>query len=279
LNSEIDALFALPLDDFTAARNMLAARLKKEGRTNDAARVKALLKPPVSAWAVNQLYWRHREVFDRLLAAGKEFRTAQASQLSGKAAHLRESQDARRKSLRELSDLAAELLQKGGHNAGPETLRRVRTTLEAISASASGPDGPYPGRLTADVDPPGFDALAALVSDIPKTKERKSVSGAASIAEAKSTVRHAEQALKQARAIARTAGAARQKAAAVKKQAEKLMREADERLKAATSEADEAARAVDEAERALTDASRKLQSLLQGHGRPQSISGGRRTNG
>src|ERR1041385_4697755 len=113
IQSEIDALFELSLADFTAARNVLAARLKQDGRPDDAARVKALQKPPISAWAVNQLYWRHREAFDRLLATGEHFRKAQASQLSGEAVDLRESRDARRESrdarresLNELSRLA-----------------------------------------------------------------------------------------------------------------------------------------------------------------------------
>ncbi len=194
IEREVDDLFALPLDDFTAVRNALAARLKKDGRANDAARVKSLQKPPVSAWVVNQLYWRHREAFDRLLATGKEFRIAQTSQLSGKAVDLRVSRDTRGESLNELSHLAAELLQEGGHNASPETLRRVRTTLEALSAYASGPAGPYPGRLTENVDPPGFDALAALISAVPQTKQPKKVAGETPIAEGKAALRKAEQA-------------------------------------------------------------------------------------
>jgi hypothetical protein len=231
IDSEIDALFALPLDEFTAARNALASLLKKEGRAGDAARVKTLEKPPVSAWAVNQLYWRHRDAFDRLLAAGKEFRKAQASQLSGKAANLQESQNARSEALNELSRFAAELLQAGGHTPSPETLRRVRTTLEAISTGVSSPGG----RLTSDVDPPGFDALAALVSNVsilPRPKERqerKHASDETAIANAKAALRSAEQALKRARAIA-----------------------------------DEAAKGVDDAERAVKNASSKLQSLIQG---------------
>jgi len=259
LENEIDALFVLPLADFTGARNALAARLKKDGRADDAERVKSLRKPPVSAWVVNQLYWRHREAFDRLLATGD-----QASQLSGKAVDLRESRDARRESLNQLSRLAAALLRKAGHNPTPEISRRIDTTLEAISAYASLPGSPYPGRLTDDVDPPGFDALAALISDVPTPKRQKNAAGETRIAQAKASLRDAEQALKQARAIAEETDAARKKAAAVKREAERLMREADERLRAAAAEADEAAKALEQAERAVDDASEELQSLLQG---------------
>ncbi len=263
LENEIDALFVLPLADFTGARNLLAERLKKDGRAEDAERVKSLRKPPVSAWVVNQLYWRHREAFDRLLSTGDQFRKAQASQLSGKAVDLRESRDARRESLNQLSRLAAAALRKAGHNPTPEMSRRIDTTLEAISAYASLP-GPFPGRLTDDVDPPGFDALAALISDVPTPKQQKNAAGETRIAQAKASLRGAEQALKQARAIARETDAARKRAAAVKREAERLMREADERLRAAAAEADEAAKALEQAERAVDDASEELQSLLQG---------------
>ena len=78
----VDDLFTLPLDEFTAARNALAGRLKKAGKTAEAEQVKGLGKPPVSAWAVNQLYWRHRKPFDALMASAEQFRKAQAAQSS-----------------------------------------------------------------------------------------------------------------------------------------------------------------------------------------------------
>jgi hypothetical protein len=87
--SDLDALFQLPLDQFTAARNALIARLKKSRRAEDTQRVLRLHRTPIPAWAVNQLSWRHRPAFDRLLAAGERFRQAQAAQLAGKAADLR----------------------------------------------------------------------------------------------------------------------------------------------------------------------------------------------
>jgi len=55
VEDEIDALFKLPLGEFTPARNALAARLKKAGEQAEADAVKALPKPSVAAWVVNQL--------------------------------------------------------------------------------------------------------------------------------------------------------------------------------------------------------------------------------
>jgi uncharacterized protein with von Willebrand factor type A (vWA) domain len=78
---EIDALFQRSLADFTGARNALAKQLKNEGRTLDAERVKALVKPSSSAWAVNQLYWQDPTAIERLLTLGERVRKAQTGQL------------------------------------------------------------------------------------------------------------------------------------------------------------------------------------------------------
>ena len=89
IGDEVDSLFTLPLSEFTTARNDLIQRLKQSGRGNEAEKVKALVKPPVSAWAVNQLYWKHQDAFARLLAAGASLGQAHASQLAGNPADVR----------------------------------------------------------------------------------------------------------------------------------------------------------------------------------------------
>ena len=165
IEDAVDALFKLPLAEFTSARNDLAARLKRAGRGDDASLVKALSKPPVSAWAVNQLYWSHQEEFGQLLAAGQGVRQAQASVGAGGVSDLRPSLELRRESLSRLSELAAGLLRDAGHNPTPEAIHRINTTLEAVSAYATLPDGTTFGRLTRDLDPPGFDSLALLLAD------------------------------------------------------------------------------------------------------------------
>jgi hypothetical protein len=170
LEDEVDALFKLPLAEFTTARNTLAARLKKAGGGSvegEAGLVKALVKPPISAWAVNQLYWNHREAFDRLIESGVRFHKAQSSGSAGKLADMRNALDARREALTQLTDLATSLLRDAGQNPGQnpslDIVRRITTTLEGMSAYASRSDGPRPGRLTHDVDPPGFESFASFV--------------------------------------------------------------------------------------------------------------------
>ena len=159
-----DELFQLPLSEFTAARNALAADLKARGHTDEAARIKALTRPPISAWVVNQLYWRHRKPFDELLSAGERLNKAQASQLRGRGGNLQEPMEARPNALSNLSRHAATLLEQSGHSATPDVMRRITTTLEALATYGAQTGAPPAGRLTGDVNAPGFEAVAALVS-------------------------------------------------------------------------------------------------------------------
>jgi flagellar biosynthesis GTPase FlhF len=254
-----------------------------------------LSKPPLSAWAVNQLFWRHRKAFDRLLSTGEKFRDAQAAQLKGRKADLRGTLDARREALSELTRLAADLLREGGHAAGPDTMRRVTTTLEAL-ASYAGVDGaPAAGHLTADVDPPGFEALAALVpngaagghsggeprvlqfratrpprsrrklSEEERQRQEQEERRAAKAA-AKAALQAAEKTLRDARRDAERAEAALKKAAAAAKEAEKARAEIEARYEklvaAAESTKTEARRVAVEAEeaaQAVEDAERALE--------------------
>lgn len=303
LDDEIDALFQQPLAEFTSSRNALASRLKKDGRTNDAERVKLLTKPSVSAWAVNQLYWDHRDAFDELIATGKRFRTG-SRQPAGKAANMRDSLDARREALVQLSDLATELLTEAGHNPSLDTLRRITTTLEALSAFALLGDGPTPGRLSNDVDPPSFESLALLMSGVsvdkvaeppsrksraavlskgPKAVQKPATSDAArkahqlKIAAAKVTLQDAKKSLVEARTKAQGLESAQKKAKAEVKEAETLRREAEVRLQKATATAEAATRraqsvaaeieaatqAIEDAQRSVEVATKELESSLR----------------
>lgn len=288
LKDEVDGLFKLPLAEFIEARNELAKRLKQSGRVDDANLVKTLVKPSVSAWAVNQLYWNHRVAFDRLLAAGHRFHKAQASGLSGKVADLRGSLDARREALLRLSELAESVLSDAGHSPSPDTIRRVTTTLEGISAHASVADGPTLGRLSQDVDPPGFELLASFVSGVGTTKRTPEPARASQksgtvasisqqkaardarereekrkldatrqvrIAAAKLSLQSAKKSLVNARTRAQSLDAAQKKANAEVKEAEKRKREAEERLKAVNAAHEQAVqRAQDVADEATAAA-------------------------
>jgi hypothetical protein len=225
IGMDVDGLFALPLGEFVQARNALSAELKKAGRREDAEHVKTLTKPSVTAWAVNQLYWKHRETFDRLIASGRRFLEAQAAQLAGKSTDLGEARDTRQKVITELLRQAADVLRDAGHNASPDTMRRIGANLEALSAYGTLPDAASPGRLTADVDPPGFDVLATLMPNI-KVREAKPVMRVGDADEAKVLLYEAERELNEARSRAQTAEIALRRATVEAKQAEQAVADA-----------------------------------------------------
>jgi hypothetical protein len=295
LENDLDALFRLPVAEFTAARNALAVQLKKDGRRDESDRVKALGKPSISAWAVNQLYWQHREAFDRLIATGQRFRQAQTSGRAAKVADMREALDARREALSQLSDLATALLREAGSSPTPETIHRITTTLEGMSASASFPDAQRPGRLTRDVDPPGFESFASLIpgAGITKTKEepvrvtssQKSGRGPsprgkgepasgpsqfeqtrqAKIAAAKVSLQEAKSLVVEVSAKAKSLEIAQKKANADVKETERQRREAEARFEKARVASEEAIRSaqniaseVERAEKAVEEAKRTV---------------------
>ncbi len=284
LEGDVDALFRLALADFTSARNALAAQLKKNGRGDEAAEVKALGKPSVSAWAVNQLYWDHREAFDKLIASGERFHKAQSARSGAQVTDMRAALDARRESLKKLSDLAAQALRDAGHNPSPDTIHRITTTLEGISAYSSRGDGPQLGRLTHDVDPPGFESFGSFVpvkqeagGEKHKAEGRKQKAAStqrgrdaarnseeadkAKLAAAKASLQDAKKSLTEAQARVRSLEAAKTRAQAEVRQAEERVKEATKRARSVEEDLKDAGREVKDAERLVEKASGELERL------------------
>jgi hypothetical protein len=273
IEDDIDALFRLPLSEFISARKTLATKLKQEGRGDEAERVKSLAKPSISAWTVNQLYWQHRTSFDQLIATGQRLRQAQTKGRTGKGGDLRAAFDERREVLSQLSDMATALMRDAGHSPALDTLRRIATTLEAMSAYVSLPDGVSAGRLTQDIDPPGFDSLAAFApapSSIKSAKAPARVSAGKKspvaapkasqktnadaeknrlkkarqerLAAAKLSLQEAKRSLAATSARAKSLEAAQKKADAETNEAEKHRREAERRFKEANAVSEAATR-------------------------------------
>jgi hypothetical protein len=173
LDAELDRLYGLPLDEFTAARNELAAKLRKAGQAEAAERVRELRKPSVTVWAVNQLARRHQDEIAGLLRAGKQLRDAQAKALRGTAADtVREAAATERASLRKLTRLAEELLAADGRPATAATLERIARTLRAAAVDPDAAALLEAGLLPDEVESPGFAALAALAPPGSATKRR-----------------------------------------------------------------------------------------------------------
>ena len=133
LDEEIDRLYGTPLDEFVQARDELAKRLTRDGDREAGARVKALRKPTVGAWALNQAVRRRRTETDALLATGKRLRAAHESLLSGgDSAALRETMEEERSLTSALADCAEAIASETG-KSGPALRDRVRATLHAAA--------------------------------------------------------------------------------------------------------------------------------------------------
>jgi hypothetical protein len=145
------ALYQGSLESFVAERKRLSAELKGAGDKDGSAKLLKLARPSISAWVVNQLYWRERDAFDELLERAAQLR---AGDLGATTAH--------REALARLRARAATLLTEGAHGS-EATLRKVAITLSALAA-AGGFDPDLPGALAADREPPGFEAFGFSAS-------------------------------------------------------------------------------------------------------------------
>ena len=157
---DVERLFGLAPAAFVAARDEAARRLKREGDAEAAARVKALRRPSLSAWAVNQLARERRADLARLLEAGERLRAAHEAAVSGAGAtELRVATRAERQAVAGLLEAAVEVLTAAGHPATDATRDRIAATLHAAAADPAAAEQVGRGRLTHDLDPSGFGAL------------------------------------------------------------------------------------------------------------------------
>jgi predicted RNase H-like nuclease (RuvC/YqgF family) len=156
----LDRLFQLPLAEFTAARNELA---KAAG--SGAADVRALQKPSAPAWAVNQLYWRERRVYETLVRASDRLRAAHTRAIGGKKTDLSVLELQHQAAVKAAANAIRTILSHAGDPATPATMAAVVDTLQAL------PGGGTPGHLNRPLAPLGFGALGALMKGAatPKT--------------------------------------------------------------------------------------------------------------
>ena len=236
--SDVDQLFALPLDEFIAARNALAKRLKQGGDADAADQVRALPKPSVATWTVNQLARVEPDAVRSLLNVAARVRSAQERSLQGErtADELRAAQGEEREVIRTLTRRAESVLREAGRPASGTTLERVASLLRAAAVDEPGRAALRAGRLTGDVEVSGFDAFAGIAP--PKRRGRSAARAGDDLAERRRKKREAEQRRKrlekQVRELTSRAEAAERDAARARKEAddadaaaEKLRRQAD----------------------------------------------------
>ena len=219
MTDRTDALYELPPEEFTAARDRLAKELRDAGDRDGAAEVRGLKRPSMAAWVLNQMARRHGDVVEELISLGQQLREAQRTALGGgDSSGLREASAARRTLIDRSLDLSGEILTEAGHAATRTHLDRVERTLQAATLSEEAAAELRRGALERELEPP--EALEALgVWDLPEPTP-----------------------------LAPRGERVERRAA--------LARQAEEEAEAAEEEAGRLARAAEEAERAADDARR-----------------------
>ena len=149
----LDRLYAAPPDRFTAERDALARSLKANDKAAAAA-VKALRRPPVTAWALNQVARNHAADLSALFDADAELSRLQREGAGRDA--LAEAGRARREIIGRLVAAAARTLAEAGHPDSPANRDRIAQTLTAVAVDAEGRGALARGRLTGDLTPGSF---------------------------------------------------------------------------------------------------------------------------
>jgi hypothetical protein len=267
LDDQIDDLYQLPLDEFTAARNALA-------KSSGSSEVKKLEKPNLAAWTVNQLYWRDRKAYDEVIKAAERMRTAYKQMLAGKTADVRGAEEIHEEALREAKQAARKLLEEGGHPNPEAVMMPVAETLDAL------PGGEPPGRLTKPLRRMGFNVLEGVpisakagpqkpkadpakkaAPDKDQTSRERKASDAEEreVAMTKERLRFAEAAEREAEATLDRAKRAVERAERTRERVEREFKEAAEAEKSALREQAAGEKAL---EKAVADRERLSKKLL-----------------
>ena len=168
-----DDLYALPLADFTPARDAKAKELKG---TDLAPRVKALKKPSLAAWVVNLLVRREPEQVEQVLGVGAALREAQAS-LAGD--ELRVLTRQRRQLTAAVTTTARGHARDLGQKITSSVADEVEATLTAAMIDADAAEAVRSGLLLrslattglGDLDLTSYVALPEAVGFVPTPTE------------------------------------------------------------------------------------------------------------
>jgi hypothetical protein len=234
LESDFDRLYELPLTEFTAARDELAKRLRSEGRREQADEVKKLRKPTAAVWLVNRLARERQPDVQRLLKAGESLAKSQPQAAAGESSQA--FAQARREEQRALQPLAKAAREIGGREGiGASVVGRATETLRAASLRPEGRELLRRGRLTEELEPPGFDVLIGGEAPAPRrARKQEQRPRADARAERRRLLKQARERVQQLRAEERELAAA---ARAAEREAER----AETQAAAARARADDAA--------------------------------------
>lgn len=277
LDPEIDRLFDLPPEEFTAARDELAKRLKGEDLADDARAIKAIKRPTVAAWVVNQVARRRSREVDELLQAGGALQRAQRKVLSGvKSVDFREASEHRRAVVTRLVRAAEEILRETGRGTA-SAVDAVRSTFEAASLDDEAGGLVRTGRLSKELPAPanfgaveGLGLVSAPPDEPSPPKKPRGRRGAEEKDETVALRTQREEAARESKERGEAAARSRRQAMRARSEAdraeataERLSRQADQARAKARDAAKKAQQAEVEATRAGDAAERATKRVEQ----------------
>jgi hypothetical protein len=149
-------LYALPFDEFVAARTTAAKDAAAAKDQTLAAEVRSLPKPSVAAWTVNMLAARRPGILRELAALGASMRAAQSSL---DAPELRRLGQVRRQLLGSAVKAAGEVAGQQGRKISGAIAAEVEATLRAATADEGAAAAVQSGRLLRGLSADGVDVV------------------------------------------------------------------------------------------------------------------------
>jgi len=257
---DVDHLYALPLEEFIAARGAAAKEIRKAGDRETAAIVAKLPKPTPAAWTANQVAREQPELVEAMLEAGAAMREAQEAAISGGGGQgLREATLAERAAVDAV--MAAAITHRpAGRALSSAVADRLRTTLHAAASDEAIREALAAGRLVSEAQAGGAWPFALEPSEPAEPKPRAKAKPAAAAETTRGKPKRAASggaAAKRAAAKDHAEAEASGASTGAKRAAAKRAAAKDDAEVAAAREAAEREAAAERAERERAKAERK----------------------
>jgi hypothetical protein len=277
-----ERLYGLLPEEFTAARDAEAKRVRASGDRESASAIAELRRPSLAAWLVNALVRHRHDEVEQLLALGEALRSAQQG-LAGDQVRALGRQ--RQQVLAAIGRQARALARELGHPVSEDVGLEVEQTLGAAMADAGIAEAVRSGRLTSPTSyaglgldagappaPPRLSVVKDSAPDVPadragKARRKSTAPDADEQArrrEEEARRREAERRaaeLEQARADAAEAEQAYQEAAEAARSAEQRHDEAEQAVEEGRVRVDQLEEDLRRAEHEFTDATRQERGL------------------
>lgn len=265
-------LYALPLDEFTAARN---SRAKDVDDKSLAKEVRALRKPTASAWLLNVMNLHSGDQLRQALSLGAAMREAQ-EQLD--RSELKKLGTQRQQLISALVKDGTALAEDLGHPMSAAAALEVEQTLRAAMADAGAAAAVSTGRLVRPLEATGWEAvdLTGAVAgtfdagntgriadsdsaDEPESQHDPAAEARAELEDAEDRSEEAEAQLKRAQERVDRLDRDREALVSQVRELRKRIRALEQDIDGIDDDADDAVRERTEAERAAREATREVE--------------------